>query len=82
MPTSQRAADLRAALQDALDGQQVDLVPFQGGARISAPAPGGSDLERWRRAIDILRTADAWGSSSASGTPEIWAHVDTHEVSP
>ncbi|MGW0942890.1 hypothetical protein ACWD4O_10110 [Streptomyces sp. NPDC002623] len=81
MPTSQRAADLRAALQDALGGQ-VDLVPLQRGTRISAAAPDAADWERWRKAIEILRTADAWGSSSASGTPEIWARVDNHEVSP
>ena len=74
MPTS-RAAALRDALQEALGSQQVHLVPRQSVTRVSAPAPDAGDWDRWRRVIAILAAADDWGSSSTSGTPEIWAEV-------
>jgi hypothetical protein len=74
MPTS-RAAALRDALQEALGGQQVHLVPRQSVTRVSAPAPDAGDWDRWRRVIAILAAADDWGSSSTGGTPEIWAEV-------
>ena len=74
MPENSRAADLRAALTDAL-GTDVDLFPIQRGSRISAPAPAADDWERWRKAIDVLRTADAWGSSDTGAATQIWAEV-------
>lgn len=80
MPT-RRAAALHAALQEALNGQQVHLTPSRTGTRISAPAPDATDWDSWHRVISVLRTADEWGSSSADGTPEIWAQVKD-EVSP
>jgi hypothetical protein len=74
VPTSDRAATLRAALEDALD-QQVDAFTVQHGTRITAPAPAPSEWDRWRKAIEVLRTADTWGSSSVGGTVEIWAEI-------
>ncbi|MEU5664775.1 hypothetical protein [Streptomyces longwoodensis] len=59
----------------------MDLLPAQhGGDRISAPAPAASDWDRWRKAIAVLRQADEWGSSDASGAPRIWAEVDREET--
>lgn len=80
MPTS-RVAALQAALQEALDGQPVSVAPRQSSTRVSAPSPAPSDWGRWHRVIAVLSTADDWGSSSTSGTPEIWAEIKD-EVSP
>ncbi|MFF9088668.1 hypothetical protein ACF1BE_19990 [Streptomyces sp. NPDC014991] len=51
------------------------MTVADGTARLCAPAPGGGDLGLWQRVIDALRTADQWGSSDSTGTPEIWAHI-------
>ncbi|MFJ8110409.1 hypothetical protein [Streptomyces sp. NPDC096132] len=74
MPTS-RAAEIRAALEDAL-GTTVDAFPSQRGIRISAPAPASNDWDRWRKAIEALQGADAWGSSDTGEGPQIWATVE------
>jgi len=74
VPTS-RVAALRAALQEALDGQPVSLTPRQSGIRVSAPAPESADWDRWRKVIAVLREADDWGSSGGGGAPEIWAEI-------
>ncbi|GKQ34479.1 hypothetical protein [Streptomyces sp. A012304] len=75
MLISDRAAQLRAALEEALDGEQVDLFPVQHGTRISALAPAADEWDRWHQVIAVLQTADEWGSSSAGGTPKIWAEI-------
>ena len=83
MPTSRfddRAAELRDALESAA-GVPVQSVPVSRGTRVSAPAPAADDWERWRRVIAILREASDWGSSSLTGSPQIWAEIRDDEVS-
>ncbi|MFJ8110007.1 hypothetical protein [Streptomyces sp. NPDC096132] len=72
---ARRAAEIRAALEDAL-GTAVDAFPSPRGIRISAPAPASDDWDRWRKTIEALRDADAWGSSDTGEGPQIWATVE------
>ncbi|MET9099929.1 hypothetical protein [Streptomyces antibioticus] len=70
-----RAAELRAALEEAV-GVPAQAFPVSRGTRVSAPAPASDDWARWRQVIAVLGRADDWGSSSLTGTPEVWAEVD------
>lgn len=73
MPISLRAAALRTALERALD-EPVHLLTTPCGARMYAPAPEARDAA-WPKVLDAMRSADQWGSTDATGTPEIWAEV-------
>lgn len=74
MPISLRAAALRTALERALD-EPVHLLATKRGLRLHAPAPRTSDKRTWHAALEALRSADEWGSTDTSGTPEIWAEI-------
>ncbi|WP_432135136.1 hypothetical protein [Streptomyces sp. bgisy154] len=80
MPISLRAAALRTALERAVDAP-ARLLAVEHGMRVYATAPDPSDTAAWERAMSALRSADRWGSTTASGVPEIWAEVHD-EVSP
>lgn len=71
---SLRAAALRTALERALD-EPVHLLAVDDGVRLHAAAPAPSNAEVWEAALTALRTADRWGSTDTTGTPEIWAEV-------
>ncbi|MFI9600311.1 hypothetical protein ACIHCX_10600 [Streptomyces sp. NPDC052043] len=75
MPVSPRAVELRAALENAL-GEPVRLTTNERATQLRAPAPAGGNLVVWQRVIAALSTADRWGSTDTSGTPEIWANVN------
>lgn len=72
---SLRAAALRTALERALD-EPVHLLATPRGIRVYAAAPPGSARGTWAAVLDAMRSADAWGSTDASGSPEIWAEVE------
>lgn len=74
MPISLRAAALRTALERALD-EPVHLLARGGHTRLHATAPAPSARSTWERVLNVLRTADTWGSTDSTGTPEIWAEV-------
>ena len=73
MPISLQAAALRTALERALD-EPVHALSTDRGIRIHAPAPPPRDA-RWERVLEVLRTADWWGSTDTNGAPEIWAEI-------
>jgi hypothetical protein len=74
VPIGLRAAALRTALERVLD-EPVHALSTATGVRIHVPAPAPSD-DRWRPVLEVLREADAWGSSDTANGPEIWAHVE------
>lgn len=74
MPISLRAAALRTELERAL-AQPVHLLAVGDGVRLHAAAPASSNTEAWEAALMALRSADRWGSTDTTGTPEIWAEV-------
>lgn len=74
MPISLRAAALRTALERALD-EPVHLLATKHGIRVHAPAPAPR-APAWKSVLAALRSADRWGSTDTTGTPEIWAEVD------
>ncbi|MFD5631567.1 MULTISPECIES: hypothetical protein [Streptomycetaceae] len=80
MPISLRAAALRTALERALD-EPVHALSTDRGTRVHAPAPPTSRKDIWAQALAALRSADDWGSSDATGAPEIWAEIHD-EVQP
>lgn len=77
VPISLRAAALRTALERALD-EPVHALSTPRGIRVHAPAPRAGDANTWNQVLAALRTADEWGSTDTTGTPEIWAEI--HEV--
>jgi len=79
VPVSLRAAALRTALERALD-EPVHLLVTKRGIRVYAAAPPGSARSTWRAVVDVLRSADAWGSTDTTGSPEIWAEVEDGEM--
>ncbi|MFB7576970.1 hypothetical protein [Streptomyces sp. NPDC056165] len=74
MPISLRAAALRTALERALD-EPVHLLVTNSGVRVYVSAPAVTDRAAWLRVIQVLGSADAWGSTDAHGAPEVWAEV-------
>ncbi|MEV0183797.1 hypothetical protein AB0I54_31615 [Streptomyces sp. NPDC050625] len=74
MPISLRAAALRTALERMLD-EPVRLISRPGATRLYAVAPDAYRRETWRLLLDVLGSADKWGSTDASGRPEVWAEV-------
>jgi hypothetical protein len=75
VPISLRAAALRTALERALD-EPVHLLVTKRGIRVYAPAPPASARSTWAAVLTVMRSADAWGSTDAPGSPEIWAEVE------
>jgi hypothetical protein len=71
---SLRAAVLRTALERALD-EPVHPLVLAGRIRFHAPAPDCRDLPTWQAVLTAMRSADTWGSTDTTGTPEIWAEV-------
>lgn len=70
---SLRAAALRTAVERVLD-KPVHLLATERGIRMYAPAPVACD-PAWPDLLHALRSADQWGSTDATGTPEIWAEI-------
>ncbi|MFC9847805.1 hypothetical protein ACFWFF_01645 [Streptomyces sp. NPDC060223] len=80
MPLSLRAAALRTALERALD-EPVHALTTSRGTRVHAPAPPPHDAATWGAVFDALRSADYYGSTDTSGTPEIWAEIQDEATS-
>ncbi|MGY1500788.1 hypothetical protein ACW4TU_30125 [Streptomyces sp. QTS52] len=73
---SLRAAALRTALERAL-GEPVHVLVVEHGVRLHVAAPDSPDSAAWGDVLMALRSADQWGSSDATGIPEIWVEVST-----
>ncbi|MFM9566102.1 hypothetical protein [Streptomyces turgidiscabies] len=76
MPISLRAAALRTALERALD-EPVHVLVVERGVRLHVAAPDTPSSAAWRDVLMALRSADQWGSTDTTDTPEIWAEVRT-----
>lgn len=74
MSISLRAAALRAALERAT-GTPVHLLATDSGMRLYVLAPDTGDRS-WPTVLEAMRSADRWGSTNTSGSPEIWVEVD------
>ncbi|MET7914477.1 hypothetical protein ABZU45_00805 [Streptomyces avermitilis] len=74
MPVSLRAAALRTALERALD-EPVHMLATERGIRLHVPAPAAHH-PAWTPVLTALRSADRWGSTDTTGTPEIWAEIN------
>ncbi len=74
MPARQRAAELRTDME-RVTGCAADVDEYPGHLRISVQAP--DDEDAWRALLEVLASADCWGSSDADGQARVWASVAT-----
>lgn len=72
MPARLSVEELCSAMEQATDETATvsDYGPY---VRVSVPIP--EERDAYRRLLDVLPMADAWGSSDGNGEPRVWASV-------
>lgn len=55
--------------------EPVHALATKRGVRLHVPAPDHRNTPAWQAALTALRSADAWGSTDTTDTPEIWAEI-------
>lgn len=74
MPARLRAAVLRDDLA-VITGEQPTITQHGHSLRVTVAAPDCIDEATWHALLPVLRRADAWGSSDATGSLRVWAAV-------
>ena len=74
-----RAAELRTDLE-RITGQAAQTDEYPTHLRVSVPA--SVDEASWSTLLDVLRSADCWGSNDADGHTRVWASVTTKRGNP
>jgi hypothetical protein len=74
MPARLRADELRTAME-RVTGSAAEIDEYPTHLRVSVPAP--DDDETWRALLEVLASADRWGSDGTGGQARAWAHVMT-----
>lgn len=75
MPARLRAAVLREDMS-RVAGARATITEHPGMLRVAVPAPTGA---AWEALLEVVRRADAYGSSDSTGTPAVWAAIHTEE---
>lgn len=79
MPARLRAAELRTDLE-RITGHAAEIDEYPTHLRVSVPA--SVDEVSWPALLDVLRSADCWGSNGTDGHIRVWASVTTKRGNP
>lgn len=72
MPARLRATVLRTDMERAA-GCAAEIREYPNQLRVSIPAP--TDEKAWQALLEVVQSADCWGSSDGTGQLIVWAAV-------